>query len=85
MTARKRAKPGTAGSSKSLKAGDHVTWNTPQGRTEGVVERKLTAPTDIKQHHVAASPEHPEYLVRSDRSGKTAAHKAEGLRKRPRG
>ena len=36
---------------------------------------------DIKGHHVAASPENPEYLVRSDRTGQVAAHKREALRK----
>lgn len=68
---------------KELKKGDHVEWNTPQGKTHGTVERKLTRPTDIKGHHVAASPENPEYLVKSDRSGALAAHKPESLKKRP--
>lgn len=63
------------------KKGDHVEWGTSQGKTHGVVEKKLTAPMDIKGHHVAASKENPEFLVRSDKSGKEAAHKAEALRK----
>ncbi|MEZ4617640.1 MAG: DUF2945 domain-containing protein [Caldilineaceae bacterium] len=37
--------------------GDKVSWNTPQGKTTGVVKRKLTSPIDIKGHHVAASAE----------------------------
>lgn len=65
-----------------LKQGDAVSWNTSQGRTTGKVERKLTAPTDIEGHHVAASDDNPEYLVRSDKSGKVAAHKPEALNKR---
>ncbi len=67
---------------KSLKKGDKVTWGTPQGETEGMVEKKLTAPMEIKGHHVAASKENPEYLVKSDKSGKEAAHKPEELKKR---
>ncbi len=66
----------------SIKKGDHVAWNTPQGETEGVVEKKLTAPTDIKAHHVAASKDNPEFLVKSDKSGKEAAHKPDDLHKK---
>lgn len=61
--------------------GDKVSWNTSQGKTQGTVEKKLTEPTDIKGHHVAASPDNPEYLVKSDKSGKKAAHKPESLQK----
>jgi hypothetical protein len=65
-----------------LRVGDRVEWNTPQGTTHGRIKRKLTAPTDIKGHHVAASEEHPQYLVESDESGAQAAHKPDALRKR---
>ncbi len=65
----------------NLKPGDKVEWDTPQGKTEGEVKEKLTKPIDIKKHHVAASPDNPEYLVESDKSGKEAAHKPEELRK----
>ncbi|MDT7934254.1 MAG: DUF2945 domain-containing protein [Sphingomonadaceae bacterium] len=66
----------------NLKAGDQVKWQTSQGETEGVVVRKQTAPTDIKGHHVAASREDPKYIVKSDKSGKEAAHKRDALRRR---
>ena len=66
----------------TFRAGDKVEWNTPQGVTHGTVERKLTSPTRIKGHEVAASPENPEYLVRSDATGAEAAHKPGSLRKR---
>ena len=62
--------------------GDEVAWDTPQGETHGTVVRKLTSPTDIKGHHVAASTENPEYLVRSAKSGKEAAHRPSELRRR---
>lgn len=64
-----------------LKKGDHVEWNSSGKKTEGVVEKKLTEPTDIKGHHVAASKENPEYLVKSDKTGKEAAHKPDSLKK----
>lgn len=66
----------------ALKKGDKVTWKTPQGETSGTVEQKLTEETTIKGHHVAASDENPEYLVKSDKTGAEAAHKPEALKKR---
>ncbi len=64
-----------------FKVGDRVSWRTPQGETTGKVRRKLTAPTSIKGHHVAASEDNPEYLVVSDESGEEAAHKPGALTK----
>lgn len=67
--------------SDTFKKGDKVEWESSQGTVEGTVEKKLTEPTDIKSHHVAASEENPEYLVKSDKTGKEAAHKPEALDK----
>ena len=64
-----------------LKTGDKVEWETSQGKTSGTVKKKLTEPTDIKGHHVAASEENPEYLVESEKTGAQAAHKPEALKK----
>lgn len=66
---------------KELKKGDKVEWNTSQGKTHGTVEKKQTTPTKIKTHKVAASKDNPEYIVKSDKSGKTAAHKPDELKK----
>lgn len=65
-----------------FREGDAVTWKSPQGTVEGTVVEKLTTPTDIKGHHVAASQDHPEYRVKSDRTGAEAAHKPDALTKR---
>jgi hypothetical protein len=65
----------------SFKAGDKVSWHSPQGVVHGTIKQKLTAPREIKGHHVAASKEHPEYLVTSDKTGAEAAHKADALTK----
>jgi hypothetical protein len=67
---------------KAVRRGDRVTWNSSQGTIEGTVEKKLIAPTDIKDHHVAASPENPEYLVTSAKTGAKAAHKPGSLKKK---
>jgi hypothetical protein len=66
---------------KSFKAGDKVKWDHSQGTTEGKVVRKLTRPTKIKTHKVAASKDNPEYLVKSTKTGAEAAHKPSELRK----
>lgn len=77
MAAKKKASGTT-----SLRKGTKVSWSTSQGETHGVVERKLVARTQVEGHEVAASKDDPQYLVRSDKTGKTAAHKPSALRKR---
>lgn len=66
---------------KELKTGEKVAWESSGGGSVGRVERKLTSPGKIKSHEVAASADNPEYLVRSDKSGKVAAHKPSALRR----
>ncbi|MDB5506106.1 MAG: hypothetical protein JWR75_744 [Devosia sp.] len=65
-----------------LKKGDPVAWETSQGKTTGTVVKKQTSPTAIKTHKVAASPEDPQFIVESDKTGAQAAHKPEALHKR---
>lgn len=62
--------------------GDKVEWHSSQGTIQGTVKKKLTSPTTIKGHEVAASPDNPEYLVVSDKTGAEAAHKPGALKKR---
>lgn len=66
---------------KEPKPGDKVKWDSSQGEVKGTVEKKLTSPTKIKSHKVAASPDNPEFLVKSDKTGAKAAHKPGELRK----
>ncbi|HWY82886.1 MAG TPA: DUF2945 domain-containing protein [Roseiarcus sp.] len=66
---------------KQLKTGDRVVWQSSGGGSVGRVERKLTSPGKIKGHEIAASQDNPEYLVRSEKSGKIAAHKPRSLRR----
>lgn len=65
----------------TLKKGDSVEWDTPQGKTQGTVEKKLTSPTKIKSHEVKATQDNPEYLVETDKSHKEAAHTPDELQK----
>ena len=70
--------------SDDLKKGDRVEWNTSQGKTRGTVERELVGETKIKEHNVAASPDNPEFLVKSEKSGAVAAHKPDAQKKHPK-
>jgi hypothetical protein len=63
------------------KTGDKVKWDTAQGETHGTVEKIVTSTTKIKGHTAKATKDHPEVMVKSDKSGKKAVHKPEGLRK----
>jgi len=65
---------------KDFKIGGKVSWNSTQGEVTGTVKKKLIAPTNIKTHHVAASPDNPQLLVESASSGKVAAHKPTALK-----
>lgn len=67
--------------SDSLKPGDRVQWESSQGTVTGKVKKKLVRPTEIKDHHVAASPDNPEFLVESEKTGAQAAHKPEALKR----
>ena len=62
------------------KAGDNVSWKSHGGEAKGKVVRKLTTPTQIKGHKVAASKDNPEFLVETE-DGKHAALKAGALKR----
>ncbi len=66
---------------KELKPGDKVTWNTPQGETHGEVEKKVTGTAKVPGHTAKASKDEPQYVVKSDKSGKKAIHKPDSLKK----
>lgn len=66
---------------KSLKVGDAVTWETPQGKTHGKVVKKETGTSKAGGHTAKASKSEPQFRVKSDKSGKEAVHKPEALKK----
>jgi hypothetical protein len=63
------------------KKGDKVSWGTSQGETHGTVEKVVTTTTKVKGHVAKATKDHPEVLVRSDKTGKEAVHKPDALKK----
>lgn len=64
-----------------FKAGDKVEWDSPQGIGEGEIVREVTGEAHIGRHLFKASPEEPEYEVKSEKSGKHAIHRPGALRK----
>jgi hypothetical protein len=78
----KANRTGDGGEGKKLTQGDEVTWKSHGSTTEGTVERKITRRTKAAGRTVDASPEDPQYEVRSAKSGKSAVHKPSALRKK---
>ena len=66
----------------TFRKGDRVEWDSHGGTAIGVVEKKLTSRTQAAGRTVDASTDQPQYLVRSEKSGGTAVHKPEALRRR---
>ncbi|TDC58788.1 DUF2945 domain-containing protein [Actinomadura sp. KC345] len=62
--------------------GDEVTWSSHGSTAKGKVEKKITDRREEAGRTVAASPEEPQYAVRSAKSGKKAVHKGSALRRR---
>ncbi|MFF9279795.1 hypervirulence associated TUDOR domain-containing protein [Streptomyces griseosporeus] len=65
----------------SFDKGDRVAWNSHGSSTEGTVEREITRRTKAAGRTVDASPDDPQYEVRSEKSGRTAVHKPSALSK----
>ncbi|MFF4195426.1 DUF2945 domain-containing protein [Nonomuraea sp. NPDC001831] len=61
--------------------GDEVSWKSHGSTARGKVEKKITKRTKEAGRTVAASPDDPQYVVRSDKSGREAVHKPSALRK----
>ena len=65
-----------------FKKGDKVEWQSHGSTAVGTVERKITEETEAGGRKVKASKDEPQYLVKSEKSGGTAVHKPEALKKR---
>jgi hypothetical protein len=65
-----------------LSNGDKVTWRSHGGEAVGEVEREITDDTKAAGRTVRASPEEPQYLVKSDKSGGEAVHTPSALKKK---
>lgn len=61
--------------------GDRISWKSHGSTAEGEVEEKITEDTEAAGRTVRASPEDPQYKVRSEKSGRDAVHKPGALKK----
>ena len=64
-----------------VKPSDKVSWGTSGGDTQGTVEKKVMSTTKVKGHVAKPTKEEPQFVVKSAKSGKTAVHKPEDLKK----
>ena len=70
----------TRSATKAFKVGDHVTWNSEAGHVSGRivrVHRKDVLRSGYVHH---ASPEAPQYEIKSDKTDHVALHKGAALR-----
>ncbi len=65
----------------AISKGDRVSWGTSQGRTQGKAVERRTAPFQHDKQKFQASDDEPYWIVESEKTGATAAHKESSLRK----
>lgn len=58
-----------------FKVGDHVSWNSEAGRVSGRIIAVHTSDFDYKGHTHRATPQEPQYEIRSDKTAHIAAHR----------
>ena len=64
-----------------FKRGDHVSWNSEAGRVSGHIVRVVTSEIAFKGYTVHASPDEPQYEIKSDTTDHLAMHKGSALTK----
>ena len=64
-----------------FRVGDHVSWNSEAGRVTGRILRIVTSKIRFKGYTVHASPEEPQYEIKSDKTDHVAMHRGSALRK----
>lgn len=63
----------------TFKIGDHVSWNSEAGRVSGTIIAVRAADFDYKGHTHRATPDNPQYEIKSDRTDHIAAHRGDVL------
>jgi hypothetical protein len=62
-----------------FKIGDRVSWNSEAGRVSGTIIRVHTRDFDYKGHTHRATPQSPQYEIKSSKTDHIAAHKGSAL------
>lgn len=66
---------------KRFKVGEHVTWNSEAGRVTGKIIKVHTQDVDYKGYTHHASPDEPQYEIKSDKTDHVAIHKGSALKR----
>ncbi len=64
-----------------FKVGDRVRWNSEAGHVSGTIIRVHVSDFDYKGYTHHASPESPQYEIKSSKTDHIAAHKGSALTK----
>ena len=67
--------------SKTLKVGDHVSCNSEAGRVRGKIVKVHRRKVTYKGYVHHASPDEPQYEIKSDKTDHVALHRAAVLRR----
>ncbi|MCI0383083.1 DUF2945 domain-containing protein [Streptomyces sp. CNQ085] len=70
---------------RKFRKGDRVSWKSHGGEAVGRVEEEITSRTEAGGRTVDASPDAPQYQVRSEKSGGRAVHRPDALREKGSG
>lgn len=65
----------------SFKIGDYVTWNSEAGHVSGTITKIHTKDFDYKGYIHHATPDDPQYEIKSSKTDHIAVHKGSALKK----
>jgi len=65
----------------NIEVGDRVSWDSPQGRTQGKVVERKTKDFQLDGRQWRASEDEPKLVVESEKTGAKAAHEPSALNK----
>jgi hypothetical protein len=65
---------------KTFRVGDHVSWSSEAGRVRGRIVRVHKKDVDYKGYIHPATPDEPQYEIKSDKTDHIALHKGRALR-----
>jgi len=65
---------------KTFKVGDHVSWNSEAGRVRGKIIKVHRQDVNYKGYVHHATPDEPQYEIKSNKTDHVALHKAKVLR-----
>jgi Hypervirulence associated proteins TUDOR domain len=80
MLGRIRRKSGSAAMARAFKVGERVSWNSEAGRVSGTIVSIHTQDVNWKGYTHHATPEDPQYEIRSDKTDHVALHKGPALK-----